>query len=79
MTKSYQETTDRNFVLCTGNEGAHKINSYIQRANDIDYVKFLHEKGHVQKEQCDTILDMINSQDEENHTMASQILRNIKY
>ncbi len=78
MIQSYQETTDRNFVLYTGVEGARQMTSYIQRANDADYVKFLLEKGHVQKEQHDTILDMINSQDEENHTMASQILRNIK-
>ncbi len=52
MIQSYQETTDRNFVLYTGVEGARQMTSYIQRANDADYVKFLLEKGHVQSPVC---------------------------
>ena len=71
MHKPYKERT---FVIHTGSHGMSEMNLTIQRANDRDHTEFLYDKRIITYEEKISILNMIDSPDRENYTIARFIL-----
>lgn len=71
MHKPYKEKT---FVIHTGSHGMDELSLTIQRENDRDHTEFLYDKRIITKEEKESILNMINSPDRENYTIARFIL-----
>ena len=65
---------ERNFIVMAGKGFTDLIGEQIDKLNNIDYVKWLHEKNHIDDTQKMTILAMIESPDKENYEVAKVII-----
>jgi hypothetical protein len=66
----------REFVVMIGQGGMEMLSLQIEKLNNIDYARFLHDRGILTSIQRDSLISMINSEDCENYTVAKTILNN---
>ena len=68
---------EREIRILTGSEGCRKINHYYEVALNHELAIMYHKGGTLSNEEFISIKDMLNSEDEDNHTIAFMALKHL--
>jgi len=74
MKALFEEQKERKFILHTGAAGMNAFNHALEIRNLVDHAEWFLEKKKITEVQCESLKNMLESEDIENFYLAKEIL-----